>query len=158
MSDQLQETAEQARFAAFIENTLPDERDCVAFREFEAAIINATECASMIDPYDGGLEGEGEHAALKLALSGMLYKVLPRVNLGVLLANAAGICYALRSYLRGHSAISCASSRHLGGTSVYGKRAAPEQVVRSTQATAHAARHRHSLHTHQPAGSMVAGR
>lgn len=96
MSDQLQETAEQARFAAFIENTLPDERDCVAFREFEVAIINATECASMIDPYDGGLEGEREHAALRLALSGMLYRVLPRVNLGVLLANAAGIGYALR--------------------------------------------------------------
>ena len=96
MSDQLQETAEQARFTAFIENTLPDERDCVAFREFEVAIINATECASMIDPYDGGIESEREHAALKPALSEMLYRVLPRVNLGVLLANATGIGYALR--------------------------------------------------------------
>ena len=96
MSDQLQENAEQARFTIFIENTLPDERDCMAFREFEVAIINATECASMIDPYAGGLEGEREHAALKFALSGMLYRVLPRVDLGVLIENAAGIGYALR--------------------------------------------------------------
>ena len=96
MSDQLEESAEQARFAAFVETTLPDERDCIAFREFEVAIIKATECASMIDPYDGGLDGEREHAALKLALSGMLYRVLPRVDLGVLIANAAGIGYALR--------------------------------------------------------------
>ena len=36
----------------------------IAFREFEVAIIKATECASMIDPYDGGLDGEREHAAL----------------------------------------------------------------------------------------------
>ena len=96
MSDQVEENAEQARFAAFVETTLPDERDCIAFREFEVAIIKATECASMIDPYDGGLDGEREHAALKLALSGMLYRVLPRVDLGVLIANAAGIGYALR--------------------------------------------------------------
>ena len=96
MSDQLEENAEQARFAAFVETTLPDERDCIAFREFEVAIIKATECASMIDCYDGGLEAEREHAALKLALSGMLYRVLPRVDLGVLIANAAGIGYALR--------------------------------------------------------------
>ena len=96
MSDQPQENAEQARFAAFVETTLPDERDSIAFRDFEVAIISATECASMIDPYDGSLEGEREHAALKLALSGMLYRVLPRVNLGVLIADAAGIGYALR--------------------------------------------------------------
>lgn len=96
MSDQLEENAERARFAAFVETTLPDERDCIAFREFEVAIIKATECASMIDPYDGGRDGEREHAALKLALSGMLYRVLPRVGLGVLIANAAGIGYALR--------------------------------------------------------------
>ena len=96
MSDQLEENAEQARFSAFVETTLPDERDCIAFREFEVAIIKATECASMIDPYDGGLDGEREHAALKLALSGMLYRVLPRVDLGVLIADAAGIGYALR--------------------------------------------------------------
>ena len=50
----------------------------------------------MIDPYDCGLEGEREHAALTLALSGMLYRVLPRANLGVLLANPAGIGYAQR--------------------------------------------------------------
>ena len=62
MSDQVEENAEQARFAAFVETTLPDERDCTAFREFEVAIIKATECASMIDPYDGGLEGEREQA------------------------------------------------------------------------------------------------
>ena len=58
MSDQVEENAEQARFAAFVETTLPDERDCIAFREFEVAIIKATECASMIDPYDGGLDGD----------------------------------------------------------------------------------------------------
>ena len=96
MSDQLEENAEQARFEAFVETTLPDERDCIAFREFEVAIIKATECASMIDPYDGSLEGEREHAALKLAMSGMLYRVLPRVDLGVIIADAEGIGYALR--------------------------------------------------------------
>ncbi len=66
MSNQLEETAEQARFAAFVETTLPDERDCIEFREFEVSVINPTQCASMIDAYDGGLEGVREHAALKL--------------------------------------------------------------------------------------------
>jgi hypothetical protein len=95
MSDQLDQSAKQARFAAFVETTLPDERDCIAFREFEAAIYNATECATMINPYDGGLESEREHAALQLALDGMLFRVLPRVDLGVIIADAEGIGYAL---------------------------------------------------------------
>jgi hypothetical protein len=50
----------------------------------------------MINLYDGGPEGDREHAALKLALGAMLYRVLPRVDLGVLIGEAEGIGYALR--------------------------------------------------------------
>ena len=123
MSDQLEENAEQARFAAFVETTLPDERDCIAFREFEVAIIKATECASMIDCYDGGVEAEREHAALKLALSGMLYRVLPRVDLGVLILDAAGLATHCATASLRHSLRRSTASRILTSTDSWRGRA-----------------------------------
>ena len=48
-------------------------------------------CAGMIDLYDGGEEGDREHAALKLALGAMFFRVLPRVELGTIMAEAEGI-------------------------------------------------------------------
>jgi hypothetical protein len=99
MSDQqreLEAAAEQARFAAFIEGTAADERDWIAFLEFDRAIHDAAGCAAMSNLYDGGREANREHADLKLALGAMLFRVLPRVDLGVLIADAEGIGYAVR--------------------------------------------------------------
>jgi PAS domain S-box-containing protein len=63
------------------------------------------------------------------------------------------------SYLHGHSAISCASSRHVGRHErLRDSGAAPQHgAVRST-VTTYAARPKHSLQSRAPAGSMVAGR
>lgn len=68
-----------------------DERDWSAFLGFETAIHNAVMCAGMINLYDGGEEGDREHAALKLALGAMFFRVLPRVELGTIMAEAEGI-------------------------------------------------------------------
>jgi hypothetical protein len=68
MADPNEISAEEARFAACMDSTAADERDWIAFQEFEGAIHNATMCAGMINLYDGGPEGDREHAALKLAL------------------------------------------------------------------------------------------
>jgi hypothetical protein len=88
--------AQDARFEAFLQSTDQHSRDWIAFLEFENAIHEAVMCAGMIDLYDAGPEGEPEHAGLKLALSEMLFRVPPRVDLGPLIADVEGIGYALR--------------------------------------------------------------
>lgn len=87
---------EDARFNAFRQSTETNERDWIAFLEFERAIQNAASCAGLINLYDGGDEGSRERSALELALGSMLFRVLPRVDLGTLIANVEGVGYALR--------------------------------------------------------------
>lgn len=88
--------ADDARFNAFMESTEANERDWIAFIEFEHAIHNAVMCAGMINPYDAGPEGAREHAGLRLVLGEMLFRVLPRVDLGTLIGRVDGIGLALR--------------------------------------------------------------
>ncbi len=79
--------AEQARFNAFMDSTDADERDWIAFCEFEEAIHSGVMTACMINMYDGDEEGVREMDNLKLSLGQMLFRVLPRVDLGTLIAN-----------------------------------------------------------------------
>ena len=89
-------SAEEARFLAFVESTESQERDWTAFVEFENAVLRATMCATMSNPYDAEPHYRREYDDLYLALSEMLYRVLSRVPLGTLLADVEGIGYALR--------------------------------------------------------------
>jgi hypothetical protein len=96
MSDSHETKAAQARFAAFVEGTEPNERDWIAFLEFEEAAHNAASTARLTNMYDNEPGGDREFADLKLALTAMFFRVLPKVDLGVLIADAEGIGYALR--------------------------------------------------------------
>lgn len=88
--------AEDARFRAFREATVSRERDWIAFCEFSEASHNAAVCAAMINLYDGGEHGGRELRHLELAISEMLFRVLPRVELGAILGQVEGIGYAIR--------------------------------------------------------------
>ena len=88
--------AEEARFRAFVESTTQDERDWIAFLEFQEAAHRATMVATLANPYDADEGYSRESQGLRLALSEMLFRVLPRVDLGVVLAEVEGIGYALR--------------------------------------------------------------
>lgn len=88
--------AEEARFSAFVEATDEAERDWIAFCEFEDASRRAAMCAGMINLYDADEHGQREQDQLRLALSEMLFRVLPKVDLGEILACVEGIGYAIR--------------------------------------------------------------
>jgi hypothetical protein len=64
--------------------------------EFEEAIHNAVMGAGMMNIYDNDPGTDKELAGLKIALGEMLFRVLPRVDLGTLVGNVEGIGYALR--------------------------------------------------------------
>jgi hypothetical protein len=88
--------AEDARFRAFLGSTDADERDWLAFCEFENASHSAAMCGAMINLYDGGEHGGRELQELELVIGEMLFRVLPRVGLGTLIAHVEGIGYAIR--------------------------------------------------------------
>jgi hypothetical protein len=88
--------AQQRRFNAFVGSTEPDERDWMAFCVFERAIESATDFAAMVNPYADFKAREREEAVLRQPIGEMLFRVLPRVGLGAIVANAEGIGYALR--------------------------------------------------------------
>lgn len=96
MSDLHEANAQDARLTAFLQSTEQHERDWIAFLEFEQAIQNAATNAAMFNMYDNDPGSDRELAALKLAVGGMFYRVLSRVDLGVILADAEGIGYAIR--------------------------------------------------------------
>jgi hypothetical protein len=87
---------EQARLYAFVAATDSEERNLIAFHEFETAIHNAASAAAMVNAYGAGEEARREFASLRLTLSQMLFRALPRIDLATLIGDAAGIGYALR--------------------------------------------------------------
>jgi hypothetical protein len=103
---------QQARFDAFCEATHPYVRDWIAFLDFEQAIDRAVTCATMMNPYDNDPGYNQEHASVKLALSEMLYRVLPRVDLGSLSADGRG--HRLRASLRDHRTQARCARRNKG--------------------------------------------
>src|SRR5262245_45785215 len=88
--------AQQRRFSAFVGSTEPDERDWMAFCVFERAIESATDFAAMVNRYADFKAREREEAVLRQPIGEMLFRVLPRVGLGAIVANAEGLGYALR--------------------------------------------------------------
>lgn len=92
MSDE----AEEARLAAFMDATEADERDWIAFLEFEDAIRRAGHCAALVNPFDDPSSNVRERRTLAQPIAEMFFRALKRVSLGVLLANAEGIGYAIR--------------------------------------------------------------
>lgn len=88
--------AQQRRFDAFVGSTEPDERDWMAFCMFERAIDSATDFAAMVNPYADFKAREREEAVLRQPIGDMLFRVLPRVGLEAIVANAEGIGYAVR--------------------------------------------------------------
>jgi hypothetical protein len=100
MSDQ--HSAQGARFVAFMALTSAQERDWIAFVKFERAVAEAASVAAMLDMYDGGEQYWHEQAVLKRAIGVMLYGVLGRIDLSVIVGNAAGIGYAIRHGLIDH--------------------------------------------------------
>ena len=90
------EDAQQRRFSAFVSSTEPEERDWMAFCVFERAVESATDFAAMVNPYADFKAREREEAFLRQPIGEMLFRVLPRVGLGAIVANAEGIGYALR--------------------------------------------------------------
>jgi len=88
--------AEDARFDVFIRSTEPGERDWIAFCAFEDAIREVSDCASMVNRYDDSGAGDRERSVLEPPIAEMLFRVLPRVGLGAILADACGVGYAIR--------------------------------------------------------------
>lgn len=88
--------AEDARFKAFLAATDADERDWVAFFEFEHAVDEAAHEAAMINLYDEPRENARERGLLRTVLWDMLHRVLPRIGLGEVISNAPAIGCALR--------------------------------------------------------------
>jgi hypothetical protein len=88
--------AQRKRFNAFITSTEEDERDWMAFCVFERAIDSTTDFAAMVNRYADFKAREREEAVLRQPIGEMLFRVLPRVGLGAIVANAEGLGYALR--------------------------------------------------------------
>lgn len=85
-----------ARFKVFMAATSDEERNWIAFHAFEDVIREAAEAASLVNKYDNSTAGERELAMLHPAVSAMLYRLLPKVGVNNIQANAYGIGYALR--------------------------------------------------------------
>jgi hypothetical protein len=85
---------EEARFRTFVHATDALERSWLAFAQFEGAVSRAAACAGLLT----GTGPDANHAPhpLRILLRDMLFGLLPRVELGTLIAEAEGIGYALR--------------------------------------------------------------
>jgi hypothetical protein len=87
--------AQQMRFEAFVDATIEDERDWIAFIAFENAVREVTATAAIVTP-DHRDAAAREEAALLGPIGDMLYRVLPHVGLAAIVARVYGIGYALR--------------------------------------------------------------
>jgi hypothetical protein len=88
--------AEDARFAAFVKATTADERDWIAFCEFERAVDEVAQVATIVNPYDEPHANHRERDMLSIPITEVLYRVLPKVGLGTVLATSGGLGYAIR--------------------------------------------------------------
>jgi hypothetical protein len=87
---------ETTRIGQFLDTTEPSERDRIAYIAFERAIHDAVRCASLLVSDAEGSERQREGVGLTLAVGGMLFRVLSRVDLGTVIAGVQGIGYAVR--------------------------------------------------------------
>lgn len=95
--DSAADEAQEARFRTFMAATSDDERDWIAFLEFEQAIERAAQCAAIVNPFDDSDSNVRERDVLRTPVAEMFFRALAReVNLGPLMANAESIGYAIR--------------------------------------------------------------
>jgi hypothetical protein len=88
--------AENARFQAFLKATEQEERDWIAFCEFEQAVDEVTHCASLVNPFDDSDNFERERGGMKPAVWEMLLRLLPKAGLGIVVTSTAELGYALK--------------------------------------------------------------
>jgi hypothetical protein len=91
-----EEQAQDARFKAFLTASDKDERDWIAFCQFEHAVGEVTHCAALVNPYDDSDRFEREREIMHAAVWTMMLRVLPRVGLGVTITHPEGLGYGLR--------------------------------------------------------------
>lgn len=90
------EQAKDARFKAFLTASDKDERDWIAFCQFEQAVGEVTHCAALVNPYDDSDRFEREREIMHAAVWTMMLRVLPRIGLGVAITHPEGIGWCLR--------------------------------------------------------------
>src|SRR4051812_23661370 len=88
-------SSEAARFRAFVNATTDAERSWSAFVDFENTIEAAAVAAAMMN-LDNEPGFEQEHAFLAHVVAEMFYRIIKRVDLGAIMANAEGVGLAIR--------------------------------------------------------------
>lgn len=88
--------AAKARFEAFLKATHQEERDWIAFCEFEREVVEVAECAAMSNRYSDTDTHTRETDDMQPAVWEMMLRILPRIGLGGVVTASSGLGFAIR--------------------------------------------------------------